>query len=437
MRAFSPAFARRTDLDAVLANGVGMSKIGEEIRKLIPTIGTDKLTQEGYTKVQAGQIQKGFELLLGQAPDGDYSYTKSTESQDRQRKAALGYITAMLPKNMKAVLKANADLQGIKAEDMLEAVVRAGDSTMQSITFDAVTGKAAKDADGKSKSSSGTDTPSSVQFLLGNGYQEMVEFNIGNSQSVKTLGRFGILQDVNKNNLGQGSTLQDVSSSQFGPILDLDKATFGGSRINTSGYSHILLNNSDCVGVDLPVKRDSSGNYVPDFQQLSKIEKAEEEISNRNITDPQQINKIYRDLGLPDKFDSNGKLISRNYRRFAAIQVTLDSKALKGGEPININEVSEADDVERELFVETMKDKLKDKNYDLSDGILWSSWGRDKLYKGTIFAPIRNDLVGAYIGGGQPLDTDLPNDSNKVSIMQHAPKVYQYQKAPTLSSLKQ
>jgi hypothetical protein len=45
----------------------------------------------------------------------------------------------------------------------------------------------------------------------------------------------------------------------------LDKATFGGSRLNTSGYSHIILNNSDCVGVDLPVKRDSSGNYVPDF----------------------------------------------------------------------------------------------------------------------------------------------------------------------------
>jgi hypothetical protein len=56
MRAFLPAFARRTDLDRVLANGVGMSKIGDEIRKLIPTIGTDKLTQEGYTKVQAGQI---------------------------------------------------------------------------------------------------------------------------------------------------------------------------------------------------------------------------------------------------------------------------------------------------------------------------------------------------------------------------------------------
>jgi hypothetical protein len=35
----------------------------------------------------------------------------------------------MLPKNMKAVLKANADLQGIKAEDMLQAVIGAGDST--------------------------------------------------------------------------------------------------------------------------------------------------------------------------------------------------------------------------------------------------------------------------------------------------------------------
>jgi hypothetical protein len=38
-------------LDAVLANGIGMSKIGDEIRKLIPSIGTDKLTQEGYTRV--------------------------------------------------------------------------------------------------------------------------------------------------------------------------------------------------------------------------------------------------------------------------------------------------------------------------------------------------------------------------------------------------
>ena len=89
----------------------------------------------------------------------------------------------------------------------------------------------------------------------------------------------------------------------------------------------------------------------------------------------------------------------------------MDSKALRGGTPININEVSEANDEERELFIEEMK-KSGNKDYDLSDGILWSSWGRDKLYKGTIFVPVREDIVAGYTSGGQPLDTDLPNNAN-------------------------
>jgi len=88
---------------------------------------------------------------------------------------------------------------------------------------------------------------------------------------------------------------------------------------------------------------------------------------------------------------------------------------LKGGVPLNINEISEADDTERELFIEAMKKENKD--YDLSDGFLWSNWGRDKLYKGTIFVPVREDIVSGYISGGYPLDTDLPNDANKVAIM--------------------
>jgi hypothetical protein len=58
--------------------------------------------------------------------------------------------------------------------------------------------------------------------------------------------------------------------------------------------------------------------------------------------------------------------------------------------------------------------KKDNKDYDLSDGFLWTSWGEDKLYKGTIFVPVREDITGAYISGGQPLDTDLPNNANQV-----------------------
>ena len=434
LRAYSPDQAFNSRILEVVNNGIGVSKIADFLKSQLPRLGSSEQTIEGYTKQDSNMIKAGLQLLKD-APAGDYKMTQYSKDQQKQAQMALSYLASILPNNMKSVLQVHADVQGISTKDMLQTLIGSQMSEESRIEFDAVTGKAAKDANGNSKSGNGTDTPASVQFLLGNGYSEMIDFNIGNSQSIRVLGRFGILQDKEKNNLGQGSNLQDVSKSQFGPILDLDKATFGGSRLNSNGYSHIILNNSDCIGVDLPVKKDISGNYVPNFQQLSLIEKAEEQIQNNKITDPQRINKIYRDLGLPDKFDSNGNIIPQNYRRFAGIQVILDSKALKGGTPINVNEISEANDEERELFIEQMQ-KDGNKDYDLSDGILWSSWGRDKLYKGTIFVPVREDIVAGYTSGGYPLDTNIPNNANQVAMMQYVPKIQQYQKTPPLSSLK-
>lgn len=431
LRAYSPnmAFQRGDSLITnIINNGMGINKIGAQIKALAGSLGSTEGKLEGISQVESGKVKAGLQILAG-APDGYYKITTETKSQKEQVNAALSYIENMLSPAQRAILDSHGG-----TKPLIQAFLTSQQDATENITISPLTGKAAKDSNGKTGGKGGTDTPASVQFLLGNGYSEVVEFNIGNSQSVKALGRFGILQDKEKNNLGQGSTLQDVSKSQFGPILDLDKATFGGTRL-TNGYSHIILNNSDCIGVDLPVKKDLSGNYIPDFQQLSLIEKAEERIHNNKITDPQQINQIYKDLGLPDKFDSNGNIIQQNYKRFAGIQVILDEKALKGGVPINMNEVSEADDEERELFIEQMK-KSGNKDYDLSDGILWSSWGRDKLYKGTIFVPVREDIAAGYTSGGYPLDTDIPNNANQVAIMQYAPKTQQYQKTPPLSSLK-
>ena len=434
-RAKNPDMTFNDRILGIVNNGVGMNKISAQIKSMAASLGSSGEKIEGISEVESHKIKQGLQILAGTdgTPDGFYKVTNNSKSSIENVKAALNYIYKMLPNNYRTILELHS---GGKGQELIANFLASQVNSYVEQSISPLTGKASdKNANGKSNGTGGTDTPASVQFLLGNGYQETVEFNIGNSQSVKALGRFGILQDKDKNNLGQGSNFQEVSKSQFGPILDLDKATFGGTRLVSSGYSHIILNNSDCIGVDLPVKKDLSGNYVPDFQQLSVIEKAEEKIHNNKITNPQQINQIYRELGLPDKFDSNGNIIPQNYRRFAGIQVILDSKALKGGLPINTNEVTEADDEERELFIEEMK-KSGNKDYDLSDGILWSSWGRDKLYKGTIFVPVREDIVAGYTSGGYPLDTDIQNNANQVAIMQYAPKTQQYQKTPPLSSLK-
>lgn len=409
MRAFSPAFARRTDLDAVLANGVGMSKIGEEIRKLIPTIGTDKLTEEGYTKVQAGQIQKGFELLLGQAPDGDYSYTKSTESQDRQRKAALGYITAMLPKNMKAVLRANADLQGIKVEDMLEAVVRAGDNTMQSITFDAVTGKAAKDSEGKSKSggdsSEGLKLDAATALISGKGYKSEIELNPGSSYSIKAQGRFSEFQKHGGENMGAGITMKEATTSTLHGVLDWNKATLGGSRIISTSYDKVILNNGEVVGVDLPV--DPNDPNVPDFDRLKQLENLDKQLKLNNIEDSEEnwkkVNELCDKIGIPHKYTSSGKLNSSSWKRFAAFQATAPDTTLVNKNVI-LDTLGIADDNERQLYNSIIQQQNpNNKNFELADKTLGIFGTREELYKGTIFVPIKESYVGAALSGNQTI----------------------------------
>jgi len=50
-------------MQEVVANSIGMSKINDEILKMVSNFGTDEIVKEGYTKQQAGEIKRGLELL--------------------------------------------------------------------------------------------------------------------------------------------------------------------------------------------------------------------------------------------------------------------------------------------------------------------------------------------------------------------------------------
>jgi len=47
--------------------------------------------------------------------------------------------------------------------------------------------------------------------------------------------------------------------------LKWGEATFGGSRLESLAYNHVILNNSTIMGMDLPYKKDLRGNTIPDF----------------------------------------------------------------------------------------------------------------------------------------------------------------------------
>jgi len=142
------------------------------------------------------------------------------------------------------------------------------------------------------------------------------------------------------------------------------------------------------------------------------MEEVEDWIRANNITDKNEINNLYVNASLPPKYNAKGELNPRDYDTFAAIQVTVDDKALKGGKPQFKDEVTEADSQERELFEETMlKNGVKD--YNLSNG--WGFRGKDNLYKGTVFIPIRDSIEGSLVNAGQAPKINLPSDANSIN----------------------
>lgn len=436
LRAYNPSLALSNGdnfIDNIVYNGMGINKIGALIKNLAGNIGQSEDKLEGISQVESGKVKAGIQLLSQATgtPDGHYKITNYTKDQKNQIQAALMYINNMLSPAQKAILKAHG---GVEENIMLFLGSQQDYNREQTIS--PLTGKAANKDGSSTSTKSGAESSAGLAFVLGQGPRELISFNTGTSNEIEVLGIKGVLQTKSNENLGQGSTLQDATKSQQGGYLQWNKATFGGSKLNSSAYNHIILNDSTILGVDLPYTKDINGNEIPDFQLLRKMEKADEDIRKNNITDINQINQIYIKHELDPKYTSDGKLNQLKYKRFAAIQATLDEQSLQNKEAILSDEVALAGDVERDLYKEIMKKSNKD--YDLDDGIL--GYFRDNLYKGTIFIPYSEDIAFAALSSGHPFNQDpqnLPNNVTAIQEKQYAPKISQYVSPQlTLSQIK-
>lgn len=429
LRQYDPKFLLGKG-DAIIQNsinnGVGINKITDELNKLAGTLGSTDETIEGFSQVESNQIKQGMKILANGALDGDYTVTEHSKQQLMQKNMALSYILRALPKNYKAILDAHAAMRGTTTPDLIETMLSSRISSTYGQTLNSISDKNGKDGSGSKSGSGSSDNSAGLSFVMGQGPREIVSFNTGTSNEISVIGIKGLLQTKSGENLGQGSTLQDATKSQQGGYLEWNKATFGGSRLNSSAYNHIILNDSTIIGMDLPVVKDFRGNEVPNFQLLKQMEQADEEIRKNNITDFNEINQIYIKHGLNPKYLQNGKLNSLNYKRFAAIQATLDEQSLENKDAILSDEVSIAGDVERDLYEEIVKKQTDNKNYSLSDGMWITGWGQDKLYKGTIFIPYSEDIAFAALSSGTPFNQDLPNNVKSIQLQQYAPKVSSY-----------
>lgn len=434
MRRMDPKLTFSDSVLDIVENGVSTKTITEFINQFSSGLGTDALQQQGYSKIQSQRISNGINIIqeaqknginLTGGIDGLYKTTKLSEDQKRQASEAVTALYKMMPTNYKSLLaikSGNAENPDKGVFDLITLMIDKNSSNKIQYQIDKE--KEGKDSTEESSSdgvSSDKIKSSSVeQWFRGMGEQKQFNISLDGSQGFIVKGNT-MGADDSGHPIGI-STLQGLSSSSFGKALDINNATFGnGMRIDVNGSGKVIIDGNSITGVELPIDT-SDPTPKPDFNLLKLKEQADNLLATKyNIQNPDdstkltkaqlhQINVVYRQEGLPQKYDENtGQLIQQRWKRFALVKGTTTQEAIMGDvDKKYIRKIKEDNEISN---YQTARRKLTgDEKYQFSD-----SWfGGDDLYQGTIFIPVTDSYIRATAGQDSTRTVGQTNNINQL-----------------------
>lgn len=434
MRRMDPKLTFSDSVLDIVENGVSTKTITEFINQFSSGLGTDTLQQQGYSKIQSQRISNGINIIqeaqknginLTGGIDGLYKTTKLSEDQKRQASEAVTALYKMMPTNYKSLLaikSGNAENPDKGVFDLITLMIDKNSSNKIQYQIDKE--KEGKDSTGESSSDEGSSdkikSSSVEQWFRGMGEQKQFNISLDGSQGFIVKGNT-MGADDSGHPIGI-STLQGLSSSSFGKALDINNATFGnGMRIDVNGSGKVIIDGNSITGVELPIDT-SDPTPKPDFNLLKLKEQADNLLATKyNIQNPDdstkltkaqlhQINVVYRQEGLPQKYDENtGQLIQQRWKRFALVKGTTTQEAIMGDvDKKYIRKIEEDNEISN---YQTARRKLTgDEKYQFSD-----SWfGGDNLYQGTIFIPVTDSYIRATAGQDSTRTVGQTNNINQL-----------------------
>lgn len=394
----------------IVNNGVGMTKIAEFIRQNVSTLGTTDITQEGYVKKEADQIKQGIASLmqesqsLANAPAGEYKETLRQKLQEPQVQKALQYIMDILPSNMKSVLSLHTNNPGETIANMLMSKI----SSVSEYKIDAVTGKSAKDANGKS-----TEGDIKSNFLV-----QVQKDQIGVPRKFSMITRDGNseLYSLNSKYISQlPNVTEDMSidkmlgESKIGTILDSGLGiTFGDQVIPPENLKDVMFDKSGGATIVTLPCRWENGHKVVNFEIKDKFDEAVKEagaIVPIDYQDPKfnQIlsqklkEKNLNSLLIGDQLDPDMFGHFMVVSAYTTDRIKLNNFGSKYIEKVNNPDKALEDRLSKGLS--TNKDK-NDYKIDIDDKWGWFEGTWDDVYRGSVFIPLNNDPVSAQTGWG-------------------------------------
>lgn len=428
-RAQSTTLAGRNEILKVVKNGIGIEQVTKLIKDGITNLGSTKESESEYVKVKANQILKGLEDFIKASKESNnynenleslYKGKKLTENQVTQAKEAFNYLWSTLPENAKTLLKLKSDTKDIKgALNLMQQLISSSlDDTSEFILDLEETPSISKSEKGSSSKNgfkmdpvsllqSGYGQKQSIIIQTGSGYNNGIE--------VKTV-RMPIVSKEGKS-IGTSATLDDISTSGFSGYLDFENASMGGVMIPTVGFSNIAINGTALYTGYLPVdlqELSNTGNIKPDIELLGRYKQAQDKISEENVTDPQTINAIYQEFKLPIMFGPNGDVLT-NYKKFGIVNAIALEQAFQEDVSYGdyITEIADENVINNAVNIinknKGEKDRITLDSKSWIDSMIGTDY--DRVYKGTVFIPINEDVFTSSVGFG-----NYPTVSEAITI---------------------
>lgn len=406
------------------ANGVGMNQITEHISKVVQGLGSDKNQTQifgdqskevlaGLRQLQQAAQQVGQDLTISDL----YQAEIFTESQAKQAEMALSYLYQTMPTNMKALLFAKAGSQE-GALNLINTLVNSKLSSSTRLEFSPKNAKKETSTSSKTTKGSldGLDLSPAQMLQQGFGERETIVIQDATSTGLQMEAITMPITTGENKPMGSG-TLEDVATSQYGGLLNFTEASMGGKVIPFEGRRNIAIDGSKIYSMYLPIDQNEAikGHTVPDIDLIDKVNEVNKQIKNQQITDPNEINKMYVEAGLPVYLNANGTVIPTSYRRFGVLNGTaLDNAFGKDFTASRyLKEVDDEDLINGAIAIMNHGRSKEDRvEYDAKSffnfGGLLGDY--DTVYQGTIFIPMSNDVFLGVAGSGNTITTEEANN---------------------------
>lgn len=398
-------------------NGIGLERVGEMIMKNVEDLGSSELRVSGYSNTVKKQIQKGFdtiESLYNQGidisgmstVDGLYKSDVINKDQYNQIQQALKYSYTMLPDNAKTLLQYKSDGKPL---DLIFSLLLSRSSSM--VQFDPTL---ELDASGNKPGGNGGDNSNKIntaeQWLRGFGPIKEHTLTNGTTNGIKVWGNELPIVKSDGTPLTVSTLSQIANNNQYSGVIDIEHATMGGEKISSEALNKVMFT-GQAKRIDLPVDiYDESGLIKPDLDLLNRLDEAQKYIRENNITDLNEINKVYEEHKLPFMYNEDGSLNTSNWRTFMVLSGTALNSAFENQDNLRTNEfLKEVEDKNKITNVlDLLTDNLKREGQKIDfDKKGWFYSTKDHMFEGNIFIPINPNVFSAKAGDGQHITPEL------------------------------